>query len=792
MWSWFGDWIARRKRQREMERKGQLGTRKRRTESLWTAAADRSPVLMLLMALILWVICVAVLTLPALRPRPQLVPHQLAPATIFARTDFSYEDKAATARLREEATLKQARYYRIATPRNEQIRRNLDAFFAAAQRRAELEEDGRVYVAPELAIDQALAALSPSAFQIVAHLDDDQLLKDEFIRELNALLAGGIIDDTEASAMPEDLPVRIIDAVGRDRQARPRREVVACTQAIDNLTALLLSYRPEIRAVQLDREALSRLVGALFDRRGNLELDSERTIARRDAAIAAVKPAMVEVKKNEVIVRRNQLVSSRILDELAAQDAVIDSHNQDNDRVQRFFQHTFWSMILILLAGFYLVHIHPEIMRSSRQVALIVTVAAMALIINYLAMEVFYFFSGVLAIPPELVADALPLALPAVLLAVTAGYRVSLYVGFFVAMVSALMLEGSFNVALEGLVLSSLVGLTVRRAGNYRAFFTRTFCSVFVTVWLLDFDLFWHITAAPRVLFFTGALAFGNALFTAVTALLLTFLFELLFNVITNMSLMVLCDFNHPLLKELHLKAPGTSQHSQNVAMLAENAATDIGANPARARAGALFHDIGKLKNPEYFVENNFNGVNHHANLSPRMSSIIISNHVKDGLDLALSHKLCRIVRDMIQRHHGTDLIQFFYRLALQGENPVVESDYRYPGPLPHTREEVIVSLADACEAACRSLEKPTASKIEAMVNEIFRKRWRDGQLDDADLTIEELSRINESFVRTLTTMYHGRIAYPRDEENEDENDLFLAERPAPGAGPKAAQKSDV
>ena len=225
--------------------------------------------------------------------------------------------------------------------------------------------------------------------------------------------------------------------------------------------------------------------------------------------------------------------------------------------------------------------------------------------------------------------------------------------------------------------------------------------------------------------------------------------------------------------------------------MLAENAAIEIGANPTRARAGALFHDIGKLKNPEYFVENNFNGINHHANLSPRMSSIIISNHVKDGLDLALSHKLCRIVRDMIQRHHGTDLIQYFYRMALQGENPVLESDYRYPGPLPHTKEEVIVSLADACEAACRSLEKPTASKIEAMVHEIFRKRWRDGQLDAADLTIEELSRIHESFVRTLTTMYHGRIAYPKDEENEDENDLFMAERPAPGSGPRAAQKSD-
>ena len=276
-------------------------------------------------------------------------------------------------------------------------------------------------------------------------------------------------------------------------------------------------------------------------------------------------------------------------------------------------------------------------------------------------------------------------------------------------------------------------------------------------------------------------LAVVNALFTAIAAMLLTFLFELLFNFSTNMSLMVLCDYNHPLLKELHLKAPGTSLHSQNVAVLAENAAMEIGANAVLARAGALFHDIGKVKNPEYFIENNQTGNNPHDKLSPRMSSLIISNHVKDGMDMALHHKLCRKVRQFIQQHHGTDLIQYFYMQALNNEEQVLEGDYRYPGPLPHEKEVIIVSLADACEAACRSLEKPTASKIEGMVNDIFSKRWRDGQLDNADLTVEELSLINESFVHTLTTMYHSRIAYPKD-ENANEDNIFVSERPAPGA----------
>ncbi len=780
MWKKFTDFLERHRHWRRMEREGQVGTRKRRTDSVWGEAADRSPVLMLALTLVLWVVCVAVLTLPGLRQHPVLVPHQLAPTTIFARVDFAYEDKAATAREREEATLRQARYFRISETRNEQVRRNLDALFAAVRKRVMLENENKVYIAPDIALDQELAALSPSAFLILAHLENDPLLLDQFRGEVGSLLSGGFMDLAQVPDPAPELPIRIIDAAGRDRKARPLGSVTTFDQAVDMLTSLILSYRPEAKIVKLDRAALSRLVAALLNKTGNLELDSAHTIARRDAAIAAVKPVMVEVQKNDVIVRRNQLVSAKILDELAAQDAVLKMHNQDNDRLQRFFGNVFWSLILILFAGFYLSHIHPEIVRSSRRIGLIVTVIVLALGINYLAMETFYFVSGVLAVPPELVSDALPLALAATLLTVMAGYRVALYIGFFVAMVSALMLEGSFNIALEGLVLSSLVGLVVRPAGNYRSFFLRTFTSVWLTVWLLDFNIVWHVTSAPKLLIYSGLLAFGNGLFTAVAAMLLTFLFELLFNVSTNMSLMVLCDYNHPLLKELHLKAPGTSQHCQNVAMLAENAAVDIQANPVRARAGALFHDIGKIKNPEYFIENNLSGGNPHARLTPRMSSIIIGNHVKDGLDLALQYKLCRMVREAIQQHHGTDLIQFFYHLALQGKEPVLESDYRYPGPLPHEKEVVIVSLADACEAACRSLEKPTASKIEAMVNEIFRKRWRDGQLNDADLTIEELSRINESFVRTLTTMYHSRIAYPKD-ENDDENDLFMAERPASG-----------
>ena len=775
------NFITRALERRRMEREGLLGTRKRRTESVWGEAADRSPVLTLALVLVLLGVCVTVLTLPELRQYPTLVPNQLAPSTLFARVDFSFEDKEATRLKRSEATNMQPRYFRLSEARDVQILQRMQELFDATNERQKLEKAKKVYVAPEKPVAREIAALSPSAFISLAHLVNDPLLREQFQSEVRLLLNGGIIDLSKLTNPAPDSPVRIVDFSERDRKVRALKTVTTCQQAARELTRLILSYAPERQLSKLDVAALERLMMSLLDNTGNLELDSKRTIARREAAIAQVEPVMVDVKKNDIIIKRNSLVTEKVLEALRAQLDVMNMRNQDDDRFQNLMSNTLWSLTMILFAGFYLAHIHPEITRSSRRIAMIVTVCALSLGINYLAMETFYFFSGVLAIPPELVADAMPLALPAVLLTVMAGYRVALYVGFFTAMVSALMLDGSFNVALEGFVLSALCGLVVRPSSNYRTFFLRTFLCVSGTVWLMDFNMIWHLFSAPMVLVFSLALAFCNALFTAVSAMLLTFLFELLFNVSTNMSLMVLCDYNHPLLKELHLKAPGTSQHSQNVAMLAENAAVDIDANAVLARAGALFHDIGKIKNPEYFIENNQSGSNPHDKLTPRMSSLIISNHVKDGLDLALQYKLCRTVRRFIQQHHGTDLIQYFYHQALATNEPVLESDYRYPGPLPHEKEVVIVSLADACEAACRSLEKPTASKIEAMVNEIFRKRWRDGQLDDADLTIEELSAINESFARTLTTMYHSRIAYPKD-ENSNENDLFVPERPAASA----------
>jgi len=774
--------ITRLLERRRMEREGQLGTRKRRTESVWGEAADRSPILTLALTLVLWGVCLTVLTLPELRNYPVLVANQVAPSTIFAQVDFVYEDSVATRQAKQAAADKQLQCFRVDKRADSNVINNMNTLFTVLHERLASEAADKKYTASDNhPVAQAVAALGPSAFQVCARLEHNSLQREQFGDEVRRLLQNWIIDLKRYNKLTAEDSLMIADSDNRVYR-RQVSSLMSCAHAARQLTMLIAGYSPDVKLNRPDTEALERLMLTMLNHTGNIELDQVRTMERRQRAMAAVDPVIVEVKKNSQIIKRGALVTENVLDAINAQQRMLEKYNQEDDRLQNLIHNSFWSLTLILFAGFYLLHIHPDIAHSSRSIAMIVTICALSLGINFLAMETFYFFSGMLAIPPELVADALPLALPAVLLAVVSGYRVALYVGLFVSMISALMLGGSFNTALEGFVLSALCGLMVRPSGNYRSFFLRAFFCTLIATWMLDFNMFWRIVSAPTVLAYSLALAVVNALFTAVAAVVLIFLFELLFNVSTNMSLMVLCDYNHPLLKELHLKAPGTSLHSQNVAVLAENAAMDINANAVLARAGALFHDIGKVKNPEYFIENNQSSTNPHNKLNPRMSSLIISNHVKDGLDMALQHKLCRSVRQFIQQHHGTDLIQYFYHLALSSsDDQVLESDYRYPGPLPHAKEVVIVSLADACEAACRSLEKPTASKIETMVNDIFRKRWRDGQLDEANLTVEELSRINESFVRTLTTMYHSRIAYPKD-ENNDEDNIFVPERPTPGA----------
>lgn len=254
---------------------------------------------------------------------------------------------------------------------------------------------------------------------------------------------------------------------------------------------------------------------------------------------------------------------------------------------------------------------------------------------------------------------------------------------------------------------------------------------------------------------------------------------EAVFRVTTEVSWLEQADLNHPLMKRLSIEAPGTYHHSLIVANIAEAAAEAIGANAAMTRVCSYFHDIGKLTKPEYFIENMDPAHNPHEDLTARMSALILIAHVKDGVDLAIKHKLnCRII-DVIEQHHGTTLAWYFYKRALdqkaemirlveegkskEDDVPQVSEDvFRYPGPKPQFKEAAIISLADAVESSSRSLDKPTPARVEALVDEIVQNRMADGQLDECDLTIAELARVKASFIKTVLSMMHSRVKYQK------------------------------
>jgi putative nucleotidyltransferase with HDIG domain len=390
---------------------------------------------------------------------------------------------------------------------------------------------------------------------------------------------------------------------------------------------------------------------------------------------------------------------------------------------------------------------------------------------------------------PEMGGLIAPYAFAPLVLSVLLGRNHGLYAAVSVSLWSS-VLFGKIDAPL--LVTSLISGFTavyltlqVRR----RSKLIRAGLGVGLAIWLLSltFGLIGPISLfSPMgndwgMIGLQSALAVGNGIVTATVVGGVLPVFEHLFQITTDISWLEASDLNHPLLRRMTIEAPGTYHHSLVVANLAEAAAEAIGANATLCRVCSYFHDVGKLVKPEYFTENMNFERNPHDDLAPTMSALIIIAHVKEGVDLALKHKLNQRIIDIIQEHHGTSLVYYFYQRALQQQEDaraggkitnirkedipeVREESFRYSGPKPQTKESAVVSLADMVESASRSLEKPTPQKIEQLVNELIEERIADRQLDECDLTLGDLTIIADRFRFTLMTMLHSRIAYPRQE----------------------------
>jgi putative nucleotidyltransferase with HDIG domain len=422
--------------------------------------------------------------------------------------------------------------------------------------------------------------------------------------------------------------------------------------------------------------------------------------------------------------------------------------------------------ILMALFIFYFRHDHPEILHDEEAVALlgVLAVGSVWLVEIWREMAQLY---------PWISPLGIPLAATPLLTALLLQPRLAI----ILAVVLSLLFGVIDRFSLAGVLVTFFGGLTaVARALTIRTRRDVTRAGLWVglaeglTVVILALLRDWPMDR----LVFELTWVFVGGILSAIAALSLLPYLESFFSRITNIKLLELADVNHPLLKRMSLEAPGTYHHSLIMASLAQAAAESIGANGLLCRVGAYFHDIGKMAKPEYFVENQGALGNPHDPLPPNMSRLVIQSHVKDGVAMAQQYGLDRAITDFITMHHGTSTIEYFYRRAIEQSedlSPVDEDEYRYPGPKPYSKETAILMLADSVEASVRTLDEPTHQRLQDQVQKIISTKMGDGQFDDVPLTLSDLNKISESFVNTLTGIYHSRIRYPdaaRDAETED------------------------
>ncbi|MGH7544633.1 MAG: HD family phosphohydrolase, partial [Gemmatimonadota bacterium] len=483
-----------------------------------------------------------------------------------------------------------------------------------------------------------------------------------------------------------------------------------------------------------------------------LALDRPLTEAAREQARAAVNPVLGEVLADERVIRAHERLRAQDVTRLRAYQQALAERGLGGGGIA--LGRTAGSILLNLLVlgvfGLLLSYYRPEIYRSPPKLAV-----AWGLLVVVMAV------AGAASraeAPPELI----PVAVLGVSLAVLYGAPLTLAAVFTVSVLVAarppfLGISALLMLWLAGAAAAMGVRVVRRRMQilGVGATITSAYLLAAICLGLL------HGTAVSGVLFST-ALGALNALISASVAFVCLPLLEKFTGITTDLTLVELADMNHPLLRRLSLEAPGTYAHSINVANLAEAAAHAVGGNTLLARVGAYYHDVGKLKRPHYFVENQ-HGPNPHDQLKPAMSAAVVREHVVEGIELAREAGLPYAVRAFIPEHHGTQRIGFFFDKAREDEPDarLDEASFRYPGPKPQSKETAISMLADGVESATRALQDRTPERIRELIDRIVARRVEEGQLEDAPLTLHEVQLIKEQFAVILAGMYHQRIDYP-------------------------------
>lgn len=543
----------------------------------------------------------------------------------------------------------------------------------------------------------------------------------------------------------------------------------------------LRTLRIQLTALDVPREstvALFRILRAALV--PNLVFDSARTQERVAAAQDSVEPVRISVNEGATIVEPDSKVTALQYEQLDAyRKELRSSEAKDFGINSLFFERAMLTVLVVLGAVFFLRTSRNGMQSNYRTFSLSGALVLANLILVRLVIEL---GDSVIAETTPIFVQLLPYLTPIIL----GPMAITILVGIGPGILSAGLIS-TFNAMMQGNSLSvfllsqlvCLVAISYCRNIQLRASLVRAglISGGIMAIGALLFGI--RDSLALTTVFFQVLTCLGTGLISGILMVGLIPILEQLFRYTTDITLLELTDYNHPLLRKMQIEAPGSYHHSLMVANLSENAAAAIGANPLICRVCSLFHDIGKITKPDYFVENQRSGENPHFERNPSMSALVIKSHVKEGVQMARDHRLPKIIIDVIRQHHGTSLIQYFYYKALEKQrdagviesvyanaprielNDVNEDTYRYEGPIPQFTESAIIMLADCIEAASRSLKKTTPQSINELIDKIVMGRMQDGQLDATPLTLSQLQKVKESFAFTLLNMLHARIEYP-------------------------------
>ena len=742
--------------------------KKKKDKSPGKPAPERShPYKITLIGLLLWLATTWLFFGNGILSHVNMAKGQRVSSTIVATVDFDCENLKETAFKRTKAAESIPPVFTIDLTQQERIARRISELFDRLEKLTKTPSDR--YTDVKGSINDLLLGSPVETQELIDQFPADQIesAKQTVLTNLVRVMSAGILSDESRRTLFRGTArhkLTIANPVNDTRHTEPLYEIYSVNSAARTIAAALPKSG--------QRELIQRLLASLITE--NLTYDESATRALRNEAVRRVKPVIQHYLAGTTLARAGDTVTQQTLLLLQQHEKQRLQNQELLEQILELLGNSILLLAGLIIAAIFLRVIKPSILRKPAHILLLATLSFLTLGLTRLCGHLSLQYS---IVSPSLLMYLTPYALSVLLAAILLGGRAALCLGLWNSFATAILFDQSFGVFVLGALVAVTATSTARNVHRRTSLFHAGLwvCSVKILFVLIS-----AILNRPLIPVLVGQLAAGalSAMFSAILALLLIPLFEKIFHITTDITLLELSDMGHPLLQKLALQAPGTYHHSLMVASLAQSAAEAIGANALLVRVCAYYHDIGKLAKPEYFTENIQHQENPHDELAPHMSALIIISHVKEGLALARRNKLPTPILEAIEQHHGNGLISFFYHKAQEqqkandangrGGDSVLDSDFRYGGAPAVSPEMAILSLADATEAASRSIEKPTPQKIENMVENIFSTKIRDGQLDYAQLTLAQIHTIKESFKKSLSSMLHGRIPYPKTDENRD------------------------